>query len=77
MENNISSKTLCAIIVSYRSLGILKEESRNAMIELMVRKENGDDFDFEDFINKELEKIPKNNFDPKVISFLKNITRNL
>jgi len=77
MENNTSSKTLCAIIVSYRSLGILKEESRNAMIELMVRKENGDDFDFEDFINKELEKIPKNNFDPKVISFLKNITRNL
>ena len=77
MENNTSSKTLCAIIVSYRSLGILKEESRNAMIELMIRKENGDDFDFEDFINKELEKIPKNNFDPKVISFLKNITRNL
>jgi hypothetical protein len=75
MENKISSETLCAIIVSYRSLGILKTEAKDAMIELMIRKESGDEFDFEDFINKELEKVPKNNMDPHIISFLKNISR--
>lgn len=75
--DNISSKALCAIIVSYKSLGLLKDEAKNAMIELMIRKENGDDFDFEDYINKELENIPKNNLDPKIISFLKNLTKNL
>lgn len=56
---NKSSETLAYIIVAYRSLGLFKSEARDAMIELMRRKESGDNFDYEQFITLSLNSLPK------------------
>lgn len=72
MENN--SKALAAIIVAYRSLGMCKAEAKDAMIELMRRKDNGDDFDFEKYINEKLSLLPKSTLDPNVIQTLSTLS---
>jgi hypothetical protein len=51
-----NSENLASMIVIYRVLGIFKEEAKLCMIELMKRKENDDDFDFESFINENVDK---------------------
>ena len=56
-----TSKTLAAHIVVYRSLGINKELSILCMEELLRRKENGDNFNYDEYILNELEQIPKLN----------------
>lgn len=53
------SKQLAAIIVSHRLLGLEKDKAMECMAELLRRKENGDDFDYEFYIDKELEQSPK------------------
>jgi hypothetical protein len=53
------SEDLAAQVVLYRSLKINKELSTKCMIELAKRREAGDQFDFESFIEQELNKLPK------------------
>jgi hypothetical protein len=60
-ENNIKSESLAATIVAYRFLGLCKTESRNAMIELMRRKNLGDLFDYEQYISDKLLSLSKLN----------------
>lgn len=55
---NKSSKTLCAIIVTSRILGMHKEESKKAMEELFIRRNNGDTFDYEDYIQEKIKDMP-------------------
>ncbi len=57
--SNLSSESLCAQIVAYRAFKINKQAAEDCMSELLKRKSNNDDFDFENFINSELEKLPK------------------
>lgn len=53
------SKTLSAYVVLYKSLGINRELAIECMKELALRRTNGDEFDYELFIQEELDKIPK------------------
>jgi len=68
MENdikNLNSEKLAEIIITFRYLGLLKEQSILAMQELMNRRNSGDGFQYEDFIEKELKSLPnfKQEFD--------------
>lgn len=53
------SKQLAAIIVGYRLLNMHKELAMECMAELLRRKEAGDDWDYEKYIDEELEKSPQ------------------
>lgn len=57
--SDLSSKVLCAYIVSYRALGVNKQLSIECMQELMRREAAGDNFDYYSYIEDELAKIPK------------------
>lgn len=53
-----SIKKLCNIIVADRYLGSLNQEAIMCMEELAKRREAGDEFDYESFIDNELKKLP-------------------
>lgn len=63
MENNLEktedqlikeakSKILAGYIIAYRLFKLNKDLSTKCMIELMIRKEDGDDFEFEKYIEE-------------------------
>ena len=52
-------KSLAAVVVVYRTLGIDKELSILCMHELAKRRQMGSQFDYEAFIVEELSKMPK------------------
>jgi len=54
-----TSDTLAAYVVVYRALGMEKEIAIACMKELMKRKSEGDEFEFEAFIEDEVAKIPQ------------------
>jgi hypothetical protein len=58
LEKN-KSEDLAAQIVAYRALGINKDVALKCMEELSNRRKNGDDFNFEEYIELELKKITK------------------
>jgi hypothetical protein len=70
------SETLAAHIVIYKTLNIDRETALLCMAELGRRRALGDEFDYETFIEAEVEKIPKVNSNLpelyKIINF-KNI----
>ena len=66
------SETLAARIVMFRMLNSFREEAKVAMIELMKRKQSGDSFDFEAFIENT---IKENSIDLKMPTF-NNLKRN-
>lgn len=57
-----TSEELAAHVVVYKSLNIGKEFALFCMMELARRRSLGDDFNFEKYIEVEVEKIPKVNF---------------
>jgi len=64
MENNTEqqikeakSKILAGYIIAYRLFKLNKELAENCMIELMIRKENGDDFEFEKYIEENITEV--------------------
>lgn len=57
----ITSKVLAIRVVLYRVFGMDKELSLLCMKELAVRRENGDNFNYENFIDEEIKKFPKPN----------------
>lgn len=63
------SETLAAHVVVYRALKINKDIALACMKELAKRKEDGDDFDFETYIEDELAKVPK----PKTMNYAQMI----
>lgn len=71
---NATSKNLAGYIVAYRLLGFNKELSIKCMQELMNRRNNGDDFKFEDYIESELKDAPKPNDLNKISNILKGFT---
>lgn len=56
-----SSETICEIIVCNRYLNIYNELTVLCMTELSNRRLNGDEFDFEKYINDSLNELPKIN----------------
>lgn len=67
-----NSESLAARVVVFRMLGSFKEEAKVAMAELMRRKQSGDNFDFENFIENQ---VKENSIDLKIPSF-NNLKRN-
>lgn len=53
-----SSKTLAAKVVAFRILGFDKKSAAEAMQELSLRKRDGDDFDFQTYIDDAVKKQP-------------------
>ena len=47
---NKTNETLASMVIVYRVLGILKIEAKSAMVEILKRKSQGSDFDFDKFI---------------------------
>ena len=62
------------MIVAYRSLGLFKDEAKQAMSELAKRKDQGDDFDFESFIKTKLNEVPKSDINSDVSKFLRSLS---
>lgn len=52
------SEALCGYVVLFRTLALEKEFSIVCMQELMRRRELGDEFDFESFIEEKCKDIP-------------------
>jgi hypothetical protein len=54
-----SSQKLCEIIVCNRYLNFDPDFSTNCMQELVKRRLNGDEFDFENYIEKTFNELPE------------------
>lgn len=67
-----SSIRLCEIIVSNRYIGIMKEEAILAMNALAERRSSGDKFEYENYIQKEFDKLPQLSLDLNKILSIKN-----
>jgi hypothetical protein len=52
-------KVLAANVVTYRALGINKQLAMLCMQELASRRKNGEEFDYESYIDEEVAKMPK------------------
>jgi hypothetical protein len=57
-----SSQKLCEMIVCGRYIGFYPELSIVCMEELAMRREGGDEFDFETYIDKSYQSLPKLDF---------------
>lgn len=74
----MSNEKLCEIVVVYRYLGMLKDQSILAMEELGNRRKNGDPFEYEKEIEKMHQSLPKIKLDMKdIMSSGANILSNL
>lgn len=69
------SKILAGYVITYRLLGLYKELAEECMEELLLRRENGDNFNFEEYIEDELKNSPKSNITDllKIKNVLKDI----
>lgn len=74
--DNESSENLAARIVVFRKLGINKDDSKKAMIILHKRKLQGDDFDYNSYIESKISEFDA--VEKKVdISTVKNMLVNM
>jgi hypothetical protein len=69
-----SNDRLCEVIVSYRYLGIMRDEAILAMEELAVRRSNGDEFLYEQRIEELMKDLPQINVDLNQIFKQINLT---
>lgn len=53
------SKVLAAQVVVYRTLGINKDLAKACMEELAARRKNGEEFNYEDYIDEKVAEIPQ------------------
>ena len=68
--DSMKIERLCDIVVASRYLGSLKDEALLAMEELAKRRNSGDTFKFEEYIEIELKKLPSFNLDiNKILKF--------
>jgi hypothetical protein len=72
--SKFSMKKLADVIVMSRYIGIYKDLAISAMEELSARRSNGNNFNYEEYINDNFNKLPKINFS---IPSLNNIIDNL
>lgn len=67
---NYSSERLCDVIITYRYFGLNKDLSISAMEELAKRRSSGDEFLYENYIDKNLKELPSLNFNIKNVDGL-------
>lgn len=70
--NTFTSEKLCAIIACFRYLKYNQELTLLAMQELAIRRQNGDQFDFESTIENYYSKLPVINTTPTDIRSVLN-----
>jgi len=70
---DIDSKALGAHVVVFRLLGINKELAVECMEELCIRRDHGDDFNFEQYIEEELKDMPSPTINEKDKSILSKL----
>lgn len=74
-----SAEKLSDIVIANRYLGLFKELAVAAMQELSKRRESGDDFEYEKYIDKNVKDLPKLDFEVPgmdvILSNLKNMKR--
>lgn len=71
-------RRLCEVIISARYLGILEQECILCMQELAARREQGEQFDYETFIETEIKKLPNFKIDlEKSMRFTPSMLRNI
>jgi hypothetical protein len=63
----MSNEKLCEIVVVYRYLGMMKDQSILAMEELGNRRKTGDTYEYEKEIDTKLQSLPKLKLDMKTI----------
>ncbi len=56
-----NSEFLAVGVITYKTLGINKEFALACMQELATRRKNGEDFNYEDYIDEEIKKFPTRN----------------
>lgn len=66
--NKYTNIQLCDIIITNRYLNIFKDEAQKCMIELSLRRQNGDNFDYESYIEDNFKSLPDLNIDIKNIN---------
>lgn len=59
------SEKLADMVIAHRYLGLFKQTCVLAMEELAKRRENGDDFNYEGYIDTNIATLPKLNFGNK------------
>ncbi len=72
-----TSQALAAKVVSYRILNLNKEAAIEAMQELSRREANGDNFDYDSYINKKIEEIPSPSMGHERMETLKQTLRSI
>lgn len=73
-----SSEKLCEMIVCDRYLGFCPEIAVFCMEELSRRRSNGDQFDFETYIEQQFQTLPKLNFSmPDLQSVLSSLSNSI
>lgn len=72
---NASSKNLAGFVIAYRLLNVYKDLSIKCMEELMIRRELGDSFDFESYIENEVKDAPRPTDLSKVSNVLKGLLK--
>ena len=55
---NDKSEILALHVVFYRTFGINKDKAISSMKELCKRREEGDEFDFEEYISEKIKSLP-------------------
>jgi len=71
------SKALAATVVAHRAIGFCKQEAVAAMEELLVRKINGDTFDYNSYIEEKIKEMPEPTIGEKQIESFKAVLRNV
>lgn len=71
MSEKPTSQALAAIVVAHRTLGGFKTEAKSAMAELVFRrKQEGDDFDYEKYIEEKIAALPKQEIPGQALNML-------
>lgn len=69
-----TSKNLAGYVIVYRMFKLYKDIAAKCMQELMIRRESGDEFDFEKYIKDEVSAAPKSKIND--LSTLRQILKN-
>ncbi len=72
---SFDNKKLCAIIVSSRYLSINKELSILCMEELANRRVNGDNFNYEDYIEQKSKTLPSININSGIYDLISKFNK--
>lgn len=72
-----TSEQLADLIIGYRHFGFFKEYTTDIMKELSFRRQNGDKFDYEGYIEENIKDLPKISFEKQMPADIINLFKNI